>query len=92
MQKRCARVRAVTSAAVLAMKEKARHKGAAPWSAHLRCQAKLCLGLAEKATEYWVAASLTELAEDYLNRAARAEITRSARRDYASSTSTRVSL
>jgi hypothetical protein len=91
MQKHCARVRAVTSAAVLAMKEKV-HKGHAPWSAHLRCQAKLCLGLAEKATEYWVAASLTELAEDYLNRAARAEITRSARRAYASSTSTRVSL
>jgi hypothetical protein len=74
------------------MKDNVRHKGDAPWSAHLRCQAKLCLGLAETATEYWVAASLTELAEDYLNRAARAEITRSARRGYASSTSTHVSL
>jgi hypothetical protein len=82
----------VNAAVVHAMKSKVRHEGDAPWSAHLRCQAKLCLGLAEKATEYWVSASLTELAEDYLNRAARAEITRSARRDYANSTSTRVSL
>jgi hypothetical protein len=60
--------------------------------AQFRCQAKVCLRLAEKATEYWVAACLTELAEDYLDRADCAEGARAARSSYARSTSTRVSL
>jgi hypothetical protein len=33
----------------------------------------MCLHLAGKATEHWVAASLAELAEEYLDRADRAE-------------------
>jgi hypothetical protein len=52
---------------------KARMPGAcAPWPAHLRLQACTCLALAAKATEHWVAASLTELAEELLDRAIRA--------------------
>ena len=42
-------------------------------AAHFRLQANACLHLAGKATEHWVAASLTELAEEYLDRADRAE-------------------
>jgi len=74
------------------MKSKPRRNGAMTGPAQFRCQAKVCLGMAEKATEYWVAASLTELAEDYLNRANRAQIARARPPVYASSTSTRVSL
>jgi hypothetical protein len=50
-----------------------------PWPAHLRLQACTCLALAAKATEHWVAASLTELAEELLNRAIRAETAIAAR-------------
>jgi len=46
----------------------------APRAAHLRLQAWTCRALAAKATEHWVAASLTELAEDLLHRAIRAEL------------------
>jgi hypothetical protein len=45
----------------------------APRAAHLRLQACTCRALAAKATEHWVAASLTELAEELLHRAVRAE-------------------
>jgi hypothetical protein len=56
-----------------------RRKACAPkiyarFPAHFRLQAKTCLRLAEQATEHWVAASLTELAEEFLHRAARAEL------------------
>ncbi len=75
-----------------AMKSQHGRNGTETRPAQFRCHAKACLGMAEKATEYWVAALLTELAEDYLERAKRAEGAFAARCAYASSTSTRVSL
>lgn len=74
------------------MKSKPKHRGGVPGPAQFRCQAKACLGMAARATEYWVAASLTELAEDYLERANRAETALAVRPPYARSTSTQVSL
>lgn len=45
----------------------------AAWSAHLRLQSEACRALAAKASEHWVAVSLTELAEEFLQRATLAE-------------------
>jgi hypothetical protein len=40
-----------------------------PRAAAFRLQAKTCLQLANSASEIWVAVSLTELAEEFLQRA-----------------------
>jgi hypothetical protein len=42
-----------------------------PCAAAFRLQAKTCLQLANSASEIWVAVSLTELAEEFLQRANR---------------------
>jgi hypothetical protein len=52
------------------------------WPAYFRLQAKTCLHLADKATEHWVAASLTERAAEFLDLAERAEPSRATTRNY----------
>ena len=54
-------------------------KASTPCAAALRLQAGACLRLAESANEYWVAASLRELADVYLDRADRLQRVRLAR-------------
>jgi hypothetical protein len=65
---------------VCSMMKEPRPKACMAWPAHFRLQASTCLVLAAKATEHWVAASLTELAEEFLDRAVRAELSISAER------------